>query len=381
MPILNSLFWGATAYLVYTYLGYPLLLVVSARLLRRPWTPADITPPVSLVIAAWNEAGVIRQKLENALALDYPAEQLEIVVASDGSDDQTVAIAREFAPRGVRVLDLPRGGKTAALNRAVQTVRGEVLVFSDANVFFEADALRKLVRHFADPQIGGVSGDVRLRPDDFTLGESQGAYYRYERFIQRMESALGSIIGADGGMYAMRRALFQPIAEDLINDDFILSMGVPCRGSRLIYDPEAIAHEDSPLDAQNELGRKTRVEHGNFQSLFRRAGVPGWRQPALLGAYLSHKVLRWTAFGPLIGAFGSSVLLAGTAPFYGVAAAGQTLFYLLALLGWRFEGRGGAVLTVPFYFVVENLAAARGLVRTFTGHRQWGKAQTRARAS
>lgn len=374
------LFWGSLLATGYTYVGYPLVLAMLARVRPRPWNQAAIEPTVTLLIAAWNEAGVIEAKLENALALDYPKERLKIVVASDGSSDETVTLARKYVDRGVEVLNLPRGGKTATLNRVMPRLDTELVVFSDANVFFEPDAIRKLVRHFADQQLGGVSGDVRLKPDGFSLGQSQGLYYRYERFIQRMESRIGSIIGADGGMYAIRRELFQEVPEHLINDDFIISMQVACQGRRVIYDPEAVAYEDSPINSENEFRRKVRVEHGNFQQLFSGRGVPGTTQPLLLFCYVSHKVMRWTAFVPLTVLAGSSLLLAHRAPLCALAAAAQGVFYALAYAGSRLPGHGGKLTNIPYYFVMENLAAIRGLERVFTGQVQWGTAQTRTRS-
>lgn len=434
---LHAIFWGSALTLGYTYFGYPLALAGLARGMPRPWQKASDAsmqaamssgqpspdfpeglPSVTLLIAAWNEARVIEAKLQNALAIAYPTDRLRIVVASDGSNDETVAIARRFEAQGVQVLDLPRGGKTSAINRAMEQLAAEgltseLLVFSDANVFFEPDALQKLVRHFVDPQIGGVSGDVRLKPDGFSLGESQGLYYRYERWIQTQESRIGSIIGADGGMYAIRRALFRPIPTHLINDDFILSMEVVRQGFRLIYDPEAVAFEDSPVDSANEFKRKIRVEHGNFQALFSGYSVPHRNQPLALFCYFSHKVARWLGFVPLSLALGSSI---GLAPLGGLpllAAVAQGGFYGLAFLGWQGEKRmqgseagshagspagshapthapshghaGTSSRTqVPFYFTLENLAALRGLHRLLTtkaapGSSQWGTAATRSR--
>ncbi len=379
MAWIPILFWSSAAWLGYTYAGYPALIAAAARIRPRPWRKVGILPDVSLIVAAWNEEAVIAEKIENALAADYPQDRLEILIASDGSSDATVAIARRYQDRGVRVLDLPRGGKTATLNRAVAEARGEILVFSDANVFLAPNALKRLVRHFADPSIGGVTGDVRLKPEGFTLGQSQGLYYRYERFIQEAESEVGSTIGADGGMYAIRRTCFQPVPEEVINDDFVISMNVIAQNRRLVYDPSAIAYEDSPPNAGLEFDRKTRVEHGNFQSLFGGHGRPGLRHPWTLFAYLSHKASRWLAFVPLSLAMTTSIALARTGPLHATALGLQSLFYFLALLGWRLEGKGGPILSVPFYFVLENLAAARGLVRAVTGKRAWGSTRVRVK--
>lgn len=411
MFALRAIFWGSVVALGYTYVGYPLVLAGLAKLRPRPWkkaseaamqeacrtdTPTEDFPQglpnVTVLIAAWNEGRVIDAKLQNALNIQYPTGRLKIVVASDGSSDDTVAIARQYEAQGVRVLDLPRGGKTSALNRAMELLTQEglqtdVLVFSDANVFFEPDAVLKLVRHFADPQIGGVSADVRLKPDGFSLGESQGLYYRYERWIQEQESRIGSIIGADGGMYAMRRQLFKAIPTQLINDDFILSMEVVRQGFRLIYDPEAVAYEDSPVDSANEFKRKIRVEHGNFQALFSGYSVPHAHQPIERFCYFSHKVARWLGFVPMSTALASSLLLAPQGGIPLLAALVQAGFYGQALRGWQQEQQQqpmGSSTQVPFYFTLENLAAFRGLHRLLTtkaapASAQWGTAATRSR--
>lgn len=384
MFLLKTLFWGSVIALGYTYVGYPLLLGALAKVRPRPWARAELTPSLAIVIAAWNEAGVIEAKLQNAIGLDYPKDRLHIVVASDGSSDDTVAIARRFESQGVMVLDLPRGGKTSTLNRAMEilTAKGlqpEVLVFSDANVFFEPDALKQLVRHFADPTIGGVSGDVRLKPDGFSLAQSQGLYYRYERFIQEKESLIGSIIGADGGMYAMRGRLFKAIPPHLINDDFILSMEVVRQGMRLIYDPEAIAYEDSPVDSANEFRRKVRVEQGNFQALFSGWSIPGKDQPIERFCYFSHKVARWCGFVPLSIALGSSAALAPLGGLPLLALGLQSTLYVLALVGAFKKDHGGSATNVPYYFVMENFAAVKGFYRLMTGQVQWGTAATRTR--
>lgn len=390
LTLLGGSLYSSLALLGYTYAGYPLLIGLLARVRPRPWTQDEsLTPRVALIIAAWNEGQVIREKLENALQLDYPKDRLHIWVASDGSDDSTVAQARTFETRGVHVLELPRGGKTATLNRAVAALQApeqeppDILVFSDANVFFEPDALRKLVRNFADPTIGGVSADVRLRPEGFSLGESQGLYYRYERFIQTCESQAGSMIGADGGMYALRTRLFSPVPAHILNDDFVLSMGVIRQGLRLVYEPDAVAWEDSPQSAQAEFKRKIRVEQGNFQALLEDLIWPPADARLERFCMLSHKVLRWFGFLPLGVALGSGLLsLGGPLPLR-LLTLPQVAFYALAAAGAWQDARGrlesqGSRLTLPYYFVLENLAAARGFWRSRTGTHDWGTAARRA---
>lgn len=391
--LLPPALWGSIALLGYTYAGYPLLLGVMAKTLPRPWHVDEThCPKVALIIAAWNEAQVIHAKLENALLLDYPRDRLQIWVASDGSDDETVRLARAFEPHGVTVLDLPRGGKTRTLNRTVALLRDsgepppDLLVFSDANVFFEPDALRKLTRNFADPSIGGVSADVRLRKEGFSLGASQGLYYRYERFLQRCESRIGSMIGADGGMYAIRASLFAPVPGHILNDDFVISMGVIRQGFRLVYEPEAVAWEESPQSAQAEFKRKIRVEQGNFQALFEGLMMPPSTAPLERFCTVSHKVLRWFGFVPLGVALGAGTFGLGHSTFSSLMGMGQLSLYLLAARGAWHEARGtlatqGSTTTLPYYFVLENLAAAQGFWRSRSGVQDWGTAARRSTSS
>ncbi|MFM8583018.1 MAG: glycosyltransferase family 2 protein, partial [Planctomycetaceae bacterium] len=241
------LFWGSVVITVYTQLGYPLLMRCLARAFgrtARPLPPLSDSelPSVSLVISAFNEEVVLDDKLRNALEIDYPRDLLEIVVASDGSRDRTVEIAQSFVPLGIRLLAYPENrGKATTLTEAVATVRGDVLLLCDANVMFRPDALRLLVERLRDPAVGAVTGDVRLDSGQADFGEGESLYYRIERGLQLDESALGSIIGVDGGMYVLRRELFPGIPATTLNDDFLLSMRVLRAGFRVLYEPRAVA--------------------------------------------------------------------------------------------------------------------------------------------
>jgi cellulose synthase/poly-beta-1,6-N-acetylglucosamine synthase-like glycosyltransferase len=356
-------FWLSVAAVAYVYFGYPLFLRLAASLRRGTTRDEGFLPTVSLVIAAFNEERVIRQKIENALALDYPADRLEIVVASDGSTDRTNEIARMYADRGVvlRVV-LPRGGKTRAINTVVPGTRGDILVLSDANTMYRPDALRRLVRHFADPRVGAVSGDVRLVDSCDDYAASEGLYYKYERWLQLTESRVQSIIGADGGMYALRRSLFVPPSPSIVVDDFVISMNVACLGYRVLYDPEAIALENGTLSSAEEFRRKIRVVAGAIQALRRGEGVPGWSQPMLLWCYLSHKLLRWMVPCFMVVAFAASALLAAS-PLFRLFFAAQAAFYIVAA-GYAFDVarlRRVGVCAVPYYFCLVNGAALAGL--------------------
>jgi len=361
------------ALVAYVYAGYPILLGLLARS-RRPRVIEAAEPrwSVSLVIPAYNEAAVIRAKLENSLEIDYPRERLEIVVASDGSDDGTNEIVREFANRGVVLRPFhPRAGKISVLNRAVPEAKGEIVVLCDANVMFRPDAVRRLVAHFDDPAVGAVTGDVRIQSQDAPFGEGEGLYYRYERFIQLCETALGSTVTVDGGMYAIRKELFRPLPADTILDDFVIGMNVALSGQRVLYDPLAVATENATVDVRQEFRRKVRIVAGAFRELLRGQGVPGPSQPQLWWSFVSHKLLRWLVPWCLLVILGCSLgLLGSDGGNLGLRwlVAAQLAFYGAALIGAaRPNARWPAPIGIPFYFCMVNAAAWLGSIRGLLG--------------
>jgi cellulose synthase/poly-beta-1,6-N-acetylglucosamine synthase-like glycosyltransferase len=373
---------AALALVAYIYFGYPLLLG-ALRLLRgqRRHQTAPITPRVSLVIPAYNERQVIREKLENSLRIDYPADRLEILVTSDGSDDGTNDIVREYEPRGVKLLAAAqRGGKISALNRAIPAATGEIVVLCDANVMFLPDALPRLVRHFADPAVGAVTGDVRIRSEDAPFGEGESLYYKYERFIQLGESELGSTVTVDGGMYALRKELFRPLPGNTILDDLVIGMNVALAGRRVLYDPSAVATENATVDVRQEFRRKVRIVAGAVRELLRGHGVPSPLRPQLFWSFTSHKLLRWLVPWLLLVILGVNVCLLWhptLAPFAAALALAQAAFYGCALVGCtRPNARWPALVGIPFYFCMVNTAAWLGSLRGVTGIERvtWKKA-------
>jgi cellulose synthase/poly-beta-1,6-N-acetylglucosamine synthase-like glycosyltransferase len=366
---MTIIFWVSLAVVLYVYFGYPLVLAAVAKRCRPRPHDDSFLPTVSLIIAAHNEEKILPEKLANSLELDYPRQRLEIVVASDGSTDATNAIARAHADHGVVLHALPcRGGKTRALSAVIPQTHGDILVLSDANTMYQPDAIRKLVRHFVEPLVGAVSGDVRLVDAADSHAYSEGVYYRYERWLQSLESRLGAIIGADGAMYAIRRACFQPPSPDIILDDFVISMTVARLGYRVPYDPEACASEQGTLTSREEYRRKVRIVAGGVQALKRREGLPRWRQPLLLFCYVSHKLLRWLLPCFLVLMFLASAVLAH-APLYRLIFFGQILFGMVAvgygvgILGLRRHRWCG----IPYYFCLMNGAALLGLWKGIWG--------------
>ncbi len=367
MTVWLAIFWLAFAVLLYTQIGYPVLMFCLASILAGRncciKNEQSELPTLSLIIPAHNEESVIAAKLDNACVLDYPECQLEIIVASDGSDDKTVEIARHYESRGIRLLAFQeRRGKTSILNDAVAAARGEVICLCDANVMFQRDALRRLVDRLADPGIGAVSGDVRLASHESNFGEGESLYYRVERAIQVGESCVGSIMDVDGGMYVVRKELFQPLPEDAILDDSVMTMRVIQQGKRVVYEPTAIATENGTPTATVEFWRRVRMTAGAVQ-LLKRGEWLRYVRPTEFWQFVSHRLLRWA--GPLWLAllFLSNLALWHVGVFYRLVLSGQLLVFGLAAVAtlWlRFrETRIGGI---TFYFVVSHIAMALGLM-------------------
>ncbi len=285
---------------VYTLVGYPFVLKKIHPLFLRPHQiDNEYEPSVTLLIAAYNEASILADKLTNSLQLDYPPHKLRILVVSDGSTDETDLIASRFADQRIELLSLaPNRGKMTALNEGFRTISSEIVVLSDANVMYDPASIRKLVRHFIDPSIGAVSGKVTLVNDHLSYAAAEGQYYGIEHSIQQLEGDTGSMIGSDGAMYALRRELYRPLPADTILDDFVISMGVVSQGFRLIHEQEAVAYERNIEEIGREFQRKTRIIAGGVQTLLRRQIFPPKDDLLTWFKLISHKVLRWM-IGPM----------------------------------------------------------------------------------
>lgn len=365
---MELLFWASVGLIVYAYLGYPLVLWGWGKVRGKTPQRSEVTPKVTLLIAAYNEEAVIAEKIENSLALDYPHEQLEIVVASE-STDNTNAIVKRFAARGVKLRAYaPRRGKAATLCSTVPQVEGEIVVFSDANALYHRDALRKLVGPFADPRIGCVSGRLEYvsRAAD-SAAASESLYWRYEMCVKRLESRLFSLLGANGSIFALRKQLYAPLSETR-GDDFELPVCVRLRGSGAILEPEAVSREKGAESTQAEFRRRVRIVAWNLVSALWLA-KEALRGGAVLILFqlVSHKLLRWLAPLFLITLLLSSAALDGM--FYAVAWGSQLLFYALAAAGWVLEARRTTLpklLRLPYHFCALHLAALVGVGRLAT---------------
>jgi cellulose synthase/poly-beta-1,6-N-acetylglucosamine synthase-like glycosyltransferase len=361
---LQALFWLSISVLTYVYALYPLIISVVSSRVRRTVLQGTCEPTVCLFVTANDEESVIDAKIRNALALDYPAGKLEIVVASDGSVDRTNGIVRGFAPRGVKLLEFAdRRGKIAAINDGIATVSAEVVIFSDANTFLDPGAIRALVRNFADESVGAVSGDVILEGDRAALAESEDLYYRYERWLQACESRVGTMVGVDGALYAIRRRLFVPPPPDTILDDMAIPMAVARAGARVVFEPEAFAHERGCETAVEEFVRKSRVVAGAVQFLQRPDSAVPRRNRQLVVALVSHKTLRWLSPIFAILAFVTSVMLAASSMLFYLLAVAQFAFMVTGLVGCWPRLRRLGLIGIAHYFWLVQAAAAVGFVR------------------
>ncbi len=327
MPtVLKTIFWGSFGLLAWTHVGYPVAAAMAARLRTRPPSRADIEPSVSVIVAAHNEETVIEKRLENLLALDYPREQFEIVVASDASTDRTDELVESFADRGVRLVSCPRGGKVAAQNHTVPQTNGEILAFSDANAGWAPDALRRLVRPFADPEVAYVCGRLVLQDADGTNRE--GVYWRFETWLREQESALGSITGGNGSIYAVRREDYVDV-DPRFGHDLSLPYLMVQRGRRAVYVPEALAFEKPSRDIEDEYRRKVRMfEH--CWLILAKGKMLRRQPPGYLAELISHRHLRYGSGLLHIILLGGNAALVTEGLFYQVTLAGQVAFLGLA---------------------------------------------------
>lgn len=383
MSIIESLFWISLAIVFYTYAGYPFLLFCLHFFVRREPSRLDnaYCPSISIILAAYNEEAHIRRKLENCLALDYPRNQVEILVGSDGSDDGTNDIVSELQGKGVKLFAFhPRQGKMATVNRLVKNARGDICVFSDISEVFDHTALHQLVRHFADPEIGAVTGNHIYNKQATGLGKGTAFYWKFQRFLQKVESRIGTIFACDGTIYACRRELFPFPPDNTINDDVAVPLGVILQGKRVIFEPDAIARGDVLSETKRFLHQKIRGQAGKYQNF---ALAPQMFFPWPLHCwwiFLSHSVLPvllpwFLAFATIL-----NIALWFTDDWkYQMLLIGQLFFYFLAAVGFLAERVHWRLpfVSIPFYFVTANVGSILGFFAFITRKQQttWRKVE------
>jgi cellulose synthase/poly-beta-1,6-N-acetylglucosamine synthase-like glycosyltransferase len=371
MILVEALFWLSILLIVYAYVGYPLATVLLSLFVRKEVQRADIEPMVSLLITAYNEEKDMAAKIENCLALDYPEDKLEIVVASDGSTDATDDIVRGYETNeaGVRVvLHRVEGrlGKTAAQNSAVRICRGEVVVFSDAASMYDRNAIRALVRNYADPKVGAVSGMYTyINKGETVAGFGTILFWKFENFIKKRQSMVRTITGCCGCIYSVRKNLYTDLPPQIISD-LVEPLTILRKGYRIVFEPEALALEETAGGTEDEMQMRVRVIlRGMNGMLFVRDLFDPRRHGFVSFQLISHKLLRWLVSVFAVVAFAANAVLAPTSTVYLLLFVGQALFYLSAAAGYVLEKLGVKIkaLSPPLYFCTVNMAALISLVK------------------
>jgi biofilm PGA synthesis N-glycosyltransferase PgaC len=389
-PFMLYLFWIGVFIIFYTYAGYGIVIFILSKLKNGKHSVAVLEdnnlPDVTLLIAAYNEEQFIREKIRDTASLHYPRQKLSVFFVTDGSTDRTPDIIREFS--GVTLFhESQRKGKIHAVNRVMKYVTTPIVVFCDANTNLNPDAIRNIVRHYEDPSVGGVAGEKRIfvKSEDNASGSGEGLYWKYESFLKRKDSEVYSVVGAAGELFSIRTSLFEEPAENIIIEDFYLSLSITAKGYRFIYEPEAFAIETASVSVKEEWKRKVRICAGGFQAMvLLRHLLNPFRYGILTFQYISHRVLRWTLaplFLPMVLLTNISLTIQGSF-FYTLALAGQIMFYFIAWLGYLNRDKKISIkgFFVPYYFCVMNFAVYAGLLRYLKGNQSvvWEKSQRAA---
>lgn len=383
--------WLSLFIVFYAFFGYGILLFFLIKIRRAvkgkripPAEDFSLLPTCTLIVAAYNEKDFIVKKIKNTLALNYPAGKVQYVFVTDGSSDSTPELVAAY-PEIKLMHKEGRSGKIAAVQRAMDEVNTEVVVFTDANTFLNADALVKICRHYADPKIGAVAGEKRVHADetaDATAGE--GFYWKYESKLKTWDAELHTVVGAAGELFSIRTNLYRPVPVNTILDDFMISLLVADEGYRVVYEPEAYATENGSESVGEELKRKIRIAAGGIQSIvWLKSLLNPFKQPVLTFQYVSHRVLRWTVvpFLMIIALIINTVIVVSgyDSALYDILLAAQIAFYGASLLGWILESKQIKVkiLFIPYYFCMMNYAVIRGIFRYWAGKQSavWEKAR------
>lgn len=387
------LFWLMLATLIYTYAGYGVLLFILIKIkgsrkdIPAP-SAASLEPEICLFVTAYNEREYVRQKVENSLQLDYPPEKIQLLWVTDGSNDGTPDLLREWPQIEIQH-QAERKGKIAAMNRGIAFVNAPLVVFSDANTLLSRNTLRRMAEAFADPKVGCVAGEKRIvqKTLESASAAGEGLYWKIESKIKLWDATLNSAIGGVGELFAIRTELFEPVEEDTLLDDFIISLRIAGKGYRIAYTPDAYAEESASLNVKEELKRKIRIAAGGMQTIFRLPWLFNiFRHGWLSWQYFSHKVLRWSVaplFLFLILPLNLYIVIAEglltTFNIYSIALYGQLFIYLMAIAGFLLENRRLRIklFFAPYYFLAINYAACRGMIRYFKGSQKvtWEKSK------
>jgi cellulose synthase/poly-beta-1,6-N-acetylglucosamine synthase-like glycosyltransferase len=367
------IFWLSAGALLYTYVGYPILIAMISSVWPRKVLRASYEPSVTIVITAYNEERALASKLENTLALDYSRDLLEIMVASDCSTDRTDDITRSFESKGVILhRQTLRLGKTAAQNAAVEKARGEIILFSDATSLYDPDVLKKILPSFADETVGCVGGRlIYVDPGDTRIGRGAKSYWGYEMFLKKHESRAYSLIGVSGCLYAVRRSAYVPLYDEACSD-FIIATKMVEQGLRAVYEPDAVCTEETNQRHDNELRMRVRIIAQTFTDLWRhRPMLNPFRSGLYAIQLLSHKVMRYLVPFFLISFFAASAILSSLSTYYQVIFFAQAIGYVCGALSWMLESFGvrSRLLALPHYFVLANVASVIAMFQFLRGER------------
>jgi len=368
MLMAENIFWTSVFFIFWAYFGYWLMLKVISLVYTRQVAKDETLPPVTVVVTAYNEERRIREKLDNTLALDYPEDKLKVIVVSDGSTDRTEEIVRSYGDRGVKLLPIEgRHGKHFGQGRGIQMADTEIVILTDATTFLEPDGAAKIVRNFADPTVGCVSSEDRMKSTP-AGATGEGMYVTYEMKLRSLESAVGSLVGVSGSFWAVRKHLCKDWIDNM-SADFYMPSVTRINGLRTVVEPEAHGYYEVLRDPEKEFERKVRTIVHGFEVLFRFARV---LNPFRYGFYslqmFSHKLCRWLVPLFLITAFTANLFLTGSGPFYRVTMVAQAALYLLSLLAFLVPRlQKVIVFKVPFFFVMFNLSILVAWYKYLTG--------------
>jgi cellulose synthase/poly-beta-1,6-N-acetylglucosamine synthase-like glycosyltransferase len=379
VAFLSILFWLSFFLILYTYIGYPILITVLAYFWKRQKPYFQTLPSVTFIIVAYNEEDYISKKIDNTLLLDYPREKLQILVVADGSTDQTPQLVNHYQNQGIELAYIPeRYGKFAAMTRAVQFARGEIVVFSDANNMYDPQSIRELVLPFSDSKVGGTTGAKLIIEDGRDLSAAEGLYWKYESWIKIQESEIDSCISAVGEMITVRKSLFPASTEKVILDDQYLLLSILRQGYRMIYTPKARSFEYVSETAKDEVERRTRINAGLYQTMFMSNKMLPFNRPLLIWQIISHKYFRAIVPFAFIILLLSNILLVFRLPQPAYLGLNQNVsfiflglqiaFYAIALLGnfLKFNNKIGKILYLPSFLVNSNIAILMGFYKYIT---------------
>ncbi|MEI8349055.1 MAG: glycosyltransferase family 2 protein [Candidatus Omnitrophota bacterium] len=360
--MLSFIFCLSLFMLFYTFIGYGLLIFLLSRILNKKTDKKIFLPRISILIAAHNEEKAIEQRIKNILSLDYPKEQLELIIISDGSTDRTVEIIKQLKVENLRFIQQEeRIGKVSCLNKAVPLCSGEIVVFSDVRQRFELNAIKELTAHFADTKVGVMSGELCFEDEGKTItGEGVDFYWKYEKFLRKAESKLDSMVGATGAIYAIRKNLFKPIPADILLDDVLIPMNIVMQGFRCVFEPKALAYDHVARTGHEEARRKIRTIAGNFQLFFRLPQLLNPFKNRIWFQAFSHKFLRLIAPIFIVSLLISNIFLMNK-PIFKIFLTLQVLFYVFVIIGYilRRVNLRCRIFSIPYAFMLLNLITVR----------------------